>query len=546
MTQWQASEGKHSVSDDVDLAQVLGVLRRYTLWLVLVPLVLAALTFAFFQRIPPTFEASTSLMSSQPENSNSALSSSSITASQLPQGAVDEVVHSRASFTRIEELLGASGLPAEVQAKIKADLQKELATQKFSRIKVKARLDQLQRGVYDISAQAESPEASQFLATAAAKALLEWDLRRAQEGVSRAKRNIQQQLENVNQRLTATAPGSVDQQSLIAARGQLILNLSQAAAFEEGARGNLTLLAEANAPIDPVAPKPKRNAALVFLLSLFAGSGLALLLDSLRRTVRSTADLLPLGVAGVGELPNVARITRGQVVGLARTGEFYEPSGFMRVNLMSLVPHQPAIVGVTSARPGEGKSTVVATLATSLALTGKRVLIIDLDLHRPSQHEYWQVIGRPLVPLPGAQETAQTTVVQAVQEPYFASAVDVGEGVHFLPAGEAGRRTAAILGSPALAERLVQWSQAYDVVLLDTPPVLSMADAFVVGKHTDGLILVVESGATAMPELQRVLRDFQTTNTTLLGVIVNKVRRSQQGYYYSYHYSAPQKAAPQK
>lgn len=521
------------IQDEVDLTQVFAVLRRYWLPLLLLPLLLAGASFLLNQRIPPTYAASTSLMSSLPDSGNSAITASSITASQLPQGAVDKVVHSRSTYERIEQLLAQSSLSAQTQEEIRKDLRNELATQSFTRLKVKARLDQLQRGVYDLTAVAETPQAAQVLAT---QALLEWDLRRAKEGVSRAKRNIQQQLDNVNRSLAATKAGSVEQQSLIAARGQLILNLSQASAFEEGAQGNLTLLAEANAPLTPVSPKPRRNAALVFVLALFTGAALALLLDALRRKVRSTAELLPLNLPAMGELPRLPRVSRNQIPEIARSGAFYEPSGFLRVNLLSLLPGPSSIIGVTSARPGEGKSTVVATLATSLASVGKRVLVIDLDLHRPTQHEHWSVVGRPLVALPGAQTSKQTTVVQALQEPQSASAVDLGEGIHFLPAGEAGRGAAAWLSSPALPQQLQTWAQAYDYVLLDTPPVLAMADAFIVGKYTEGLIVVVESGATSLPEIQRVERSFRTTGVRLLGVLVNKVKRDRENYY-SYGYA---------
>lgn len=519
--------------DEVDLTQVLTVLRRYWVPLLLTPLLLAGTTYLLSERTPPTYEASTSLMSTAPDTGNSAIAASSITATQLPQGAVDKVVHSRSTYQVIEKLLSESSIPTQTQTRIKRDLQRELATQRFNRLKVKARLDQLQRGVYDLTAVAETPQAAQILATAATQALLEWDLRRAQEGVGRAKRNIQQQLENVNKRIASSEAGSVEQQSLISARGQLILNLSQATAFEEGARGSLTLLAEANAPLAPIAPKPRRNAALVFVLSLFIGGMVALLLDAMRRKIRSTAELLPLNLPALGELPRLPGMTRSQLPEIARAGAFYEPSGFLRVNLLSLVPQSPAIVGVTSARPGEGKSTVAATLATSLATVGKRVLVIDLDLHRPTQHEYWQVIGRPWVALPGAEGGKQTTVIQALQEPHFASAVDVGNGIHFLPAGEGGRHAAAVLSSPAFAQQLRTWSQGYDLVLLDTPPVLAMADAFIVGKQADGLILVVESGVTSVPEIQRVEQSFQTTGVRLLGVLVNKVKRERE-YYYNY------------
>ena len=524
-------------SDDIDLLQVLETLRRAWIPLTVAPVVLAAATYLISSRQAPTFEAGTSLMSSMPDTSNDTLKGASVTASQLPQGAVDEVIHSRASVARITDLIGKSDLPADIKAKITADLGNELANDKYARVTVKARLDQQQRGVYDLKASAESPEAARILANAAATSLLAWDVERARSGVARARENLQRQLDNLNARLGALTPGSLEAQSLVAARGQLLLNLSQATVFEEGASGNLTLLAEANAPRRPVTPKPTRNAALVFLLSLFAGAGVALLTDALRRRVRIAGDVLQLGVNTLGELPRVPRIKRGQVVGLARTGQLYEPSGFIRVNVASAVSKAGAVIAVTSPRPGEGKSTVVATLATSYSTAGKKILIIDMDLHRPSQQEYWSVSGRPWVPLAGNTVPLRCDVTQAIEHPTQASALDVGGGVHYLPAGETGRRAAALLSRPDLPDLLRRWAADYDLVLLDTPPVLALADAYVIGQKMDGMILVVESGETSLPELQRVLGTIGSTGAQLIGVVINKVAKSGAGYYYNYNYN---------
>ncbi|WP_189091942.1 polysaccharide biosynthesis tyrosine autokinase [Deinococcus ruber] len=504
--------------------------------LLLTPLVLGGATYLLFNRQAPVYQASTSLMSAPPDSGNSVLNGSSVIAAQLPQGAVDEVVHSSTAVNRTIQLINKSNLAQTVKLHIVRDLKNELADQKFKRLTVTSRLDQFQRGVYDIRASAESPQAAQLLATASTQALLEWDLRRAQEGVSRARQNIQDQLNNINARLAVATPGSTDQQSLVSARGQLILNLSQATVFEEGARGNLTLLADANTPRDPVAPKPRQNALLVALVTLFAGAGLTLLLDSLRRKVRSTGDVIGLDIPVLGELPRLPNSRRSQVVRAARNGKLYESTGFIRVNLGSNVPQSQAVVAVTSARPGEGKSSVVAATAISYALAGRRVLIIDLDLHRPTQQEFWQLGGRPWVSLPGATQAKQTSIALAFEHPEQASAIDVGEGIHILPAGESGRRAASLLTDAKFPVLLKQWATAYDIVLIDTPPVLAVSDALVVARHADGLLLVVASEETSVPEIQRVMRDVQTNNTKLIGVVLNKVRRNEAGYYYTYQY----------
>ncbi|MDL2343009.1 polysaccharide biosynthesis tyrosine autokinase [Deinococcus sp. MIMF12] len=535
MTQTPSGPNPSASSDEIDLKQVFTVLRRRALPLLAAPLVVGGLTYLVFRQQAPTYESVTSILSTQPMAGSTPLSGASVSAPQLPQGAVEQVIHSRQLVEQMSDVVEDASLPAAQKTALLDDLEEALRGGRVEGLSVRARLDTQQRGVYELRATGPSPEAARQLATAASQALLTWDLNRAREGVSRARQNLQRQLASLGQRLQGLPPGSPERESIVAARGQLLLDLSQATVLEEGAVGSLSLLVEANTPQAPIAPRPARNAALAALLTLFAGIGLALLLDALRRRVRGVTDIINLGLPTLGEMPKVPRAQRNQTVEAATRGGLYEAAGFVRVNLMPLLPETGALVAVTSARPGEGKSTVTATIATSFALADKRVLVIDLDLHRPVQQEFWSFSGRPWVALPGATEPQQTTVAQALTRPNQASALDVGRGVHLLPAGEIGRQVTSLLSHPEFPALLRRWAQAYDVVVIDTPPVLSVADAFVIARHTDGLVLVVEGGATSVPEVQRVVQNASSTQTRLLGVVLNKVSRSEQSYYsYSY------------
>lgn len=524
-------------ADEVDLNKVLRILRRQWLPLLLLPILSGAATYGLLNQVPPTYQARTSLMAALPDSSNQALSGAVVTASQLPQGAVSEVVHSRAAVTDIISAVRASSLPHEIKANIARDLSQELSSGQYKRVSVRAKVDQLQRGVYDLTSQAESPEAARILANAAAQALMSWDTMRAKKGVKRARENIQLQVDSVTSRLNSLPPNSLERESLISARGQLLLNLSQATVLEQSISGSLILLSEANNPSHPVAPKPLRNAVLAFLLTLFATAGIILLTDSLRRRITTTDDLPP-GLAVLGRLPLLPRTTRKQTVGLARNGAFYEAAGFIQVNLLSLLQGKPhAIVAFTSARPTEGKSTAIAVTANALAMSGRKVLVIDFDLHRPTQWEYWNIAMEAWKPLPGANLPAlrQSSVIQAIEHPQHASVLKVAEGIDLMPATEVGRRSSPILNSPILSQRLREWAEHYDVVLIDTPPVLSMPDAFLISRDTEGIVLVVESGGTSTAEFDQVLRNFGTTQSKLLGVILNKAKRSGGDYaYYGY------------
>lgn len=354
----------------------------------------------------------------------------------------------------------------------------------------------------------------------------------------RARTSIQEQLQSITKRLATLPAGSAEQQSLIAARGQLVLDLSQATVFEEGAAGSLTLLKEANSPSQPTSPRPLRNAVLAFTLALLLTSGVIILRELLQRKVRSVTDLIAFGVPAIGELPRLNRAKRSNTVQQARSGDLYESVGFVRVNLSHLLPPSGAMLTVSSARPSEGKSTLVAAFASSYSAANKRVLVIDADLHRPSQQEFWAIGGRPWVALTGAAQSQQTNLAQAIEHPETASAVDMGENIHVLPAGNNGRQATSLLNEPRLPALLRQWASAYDIVLIDTPPILALSDAYTIAKQSDGLLLVVESGETSVPDVQRAMLNMQHTGTKFLGVVVNKIQRGQQGYYYKYNYSS--------
>lgn len=525
--------------DELDIAKVFRVLRRHWLSILLATILAMLGVYLLFNRQARTYEATGSVMAAASDVGNTVANSGVVATPQLPQGAVAEVLQSRAALTRVVELVNNSALPTIQKESIIKRIAKELDNNIYSQITVRARVDTQQRGIYEIRALAGTPEGAKVLADAALKALLEWDTARAKLGVTRAKNTLQGQLKSLDAQLEATTPGSVEREALLAARGQARLNLSQVQVLEQAAVGNLVLLADANTTRKPISPRPLRNAILAGLLTLMGGVGVAIILDALRRRIRTSSDLLALNVPVIGELPRLRQGQRSQIVNETFTGELYEPSGFIRVNLtgqLDAVNGQPQSFVITSARPSEGKSTVVASMASSFAGAGQRVLIIDLDVHRSTQHEYWQTAGRPWIPLHGAREARPTTLLKALLEPQYASAVDLGNGVFLLPAGEATRREAGLLTTQGFTKQIKEWMVGFDVILLDTAPVLSVADSLVISPHTNGMVLVVEANGTSMNEVQRVLQTVKATQVHLLGIVLNKLSRGQRGYGYSYSY----------
>jgi capsular exopolysaccharide synthesis family protein len=184
------------------------------------------------------------------------------------------------------------------------------------------------------------------------------------------------------------------------------------------------------------------------------------------------------------------------------------------------------VVIVSSANPGEGKTTTVANLAASLAQNGARVLAIDGDLRRPTLHQHFAVHKAP-----GLSDliVGKCQASEAVQVTRF-------KGLHILPCGYIPPNPAELLGSQNMKNALAAFRQHYDWVLIDTAPILAMADTPVVCPYTDGLVLVVAAEATTRPSIQRAIDQVQGVGGKLLGVVLNKVNLERNSYYYGQYY----------
>ncbi|WP_027481680.1 polysaccharide biosynthesis tyrosine autokinase [Deinococcus pimensis] len=530
--------------DEIDLRQVFGTLRRSAVPILVTVGLVTGSTYYLTKRQAPTYEAVTSAMASYDRVGNTVVSNTLVTAPPLPDGAVEQALRSRRVVQDIDRRVAASGLPADLSAKIAQSLEAELGSGKFARFSVKSKIDAAQRGVYELHALAETPEAARALADAGMNALLAWDTDRALQGVRRSNASLREQLRSLTQRINATPKDSLERQSLIAARGEVLQNLAQVAVLQTAATGTLTLVAEAVAPTRPVSPKPTRNSALAGLLALFLACGGTLLVDAFRRRVNEAQDLLGLGVPLLGQLPLLRRRQlTGGIIEASRAGRLYESVGFLRINILSALAARPAKRFVTSsAHPHEGKSSVTAALAASFAATGQRVLIIDADLRRPTQHKLWNPAAQELVPLMGSVpgRAPATTVAGAYLNPEGAHATRVGPNVDLLPAGQGGRTgTAGILSQPGFRTLLDTWSQGYDVVLIDSPPMLALPDTLAIAPHTDGVLLVVEAGNTRLADVERNLQNASVAGVNVLGLVLNKTTSNDVAGYYGYTYGAP-------
>ena len=181
---------------------------------------------------------------------------------------------------------------------------------------------------------------------------------------------------------------------------------------------------------------------------------------------------------------------------------------------------------ITSAGPREGKSTTVANLAVSMAQAGKSVLVLDADLRNPTQHKLFgldngQGLSVALVQDQGCHQYIKETAVP---------------GVVVLTGGPIPPNPAELVGSKRMKRLIQEVSEQYDMVLIDTPPVVAVTDAAILAQEVDGVILVLASGEVNKEYAQRAKELLDKVGAKILGAVLNKADMKTSEYYYYYYY----------
>ena len=305
---------------------------------------------------------------------------------------------------------------------------------------------------------------------------------------------------------------------------------------------NVRILDRAQPPTSPVSPRPVLNIAIGLGLGLLLGVMLALLLEWFDDTVKTQEDIeriMPfLGVLPTidGEdklrrnpdVPEDAEYRRDLHVQFYPRSSAAECMRTIRTNLLFMTPGQSLkTLLVTSPSPLEGKTTSALSLATVMAQSNSRVLIVDLDLRRPRMHK---ALG--IVPTKGV---ADVLINDATLDETIHSTVI--NGLDFLPCGSIPPNPSELLHTDAFKALLKELEGRYDRVVLDSPPVIAVADAMVIAQNVDGLIVVCRSHKTRKELLSRAHQLLQGINAPLLGVILNNLdlRNRRQGTYYYYY-----------
>jgi polysaccharide biosynthesis transport protein len=335
--------------------------------------------------------------------------------------------------------------------------------------------------------------------------------------------------------------------------GALRKGLQEFSIAENKNVGNTDIIAPATVPAEPISPKVLLNLVIGTVMGLLLGIGTALLLEALDnsvKTVKEAQDIFDLTV--LGTIPTMEGSEKVNVRSLERTrpqlpvrdmprSAVSEAYRMLQANLKFLSSdNPPRVIAMTSSVPQEGKSTTTANLALVLAEMGHRVLLVDADLRRPSQHQIWEL-----------PNSVGLTNILVEPGKWSGSVRSENEHLDIITAGVIPPNPVRLLDSQRMAHLIGEWRELYDFVLIDAPPLAVASDALLVAQMTDGLLMVARPGVlntasaeTAKAALAKVSgEDTGSKRATILGLVMNGVipENEPDSYYYYYakdYYSA--------
>jgi succinoglycan biosynthesis transport protein ExoP len=296
--------------------------------------------------------------------------------------------------------------------------------------------------------------------------------------------------------------------------------------------GSVSVVEPAVVPTIPVKPRVTLNIVLGLLVGMVVAAGLVLLMEYLDDTVKSEQDVER--VAGLTTLGVVMRFGRRKsqqpVSGYGSRSPAAEAYRAIRTSVQFSTMDRPGqVLLVTSPNAGDGKSTTAANLAVTMASAGKRVVLVDADLRKPSLHHMFNLENR--VGLTSALLSGNGTR-SYIQPSTF-------DNLSVLASGPLPPNPSELLSSPRMRDLVETLRRETDAVVMDSPPALVVTDATLLAALADATILVAEAGHTRSAALRQAVDGLGRATDHLLGIVLNKMgRRGAPAYYHYYHYRA--------
>lgn len=290
---------------------------------------------------------------------------------------------------------------------------------------------------------------------------------------------------------------------------------------------NIRVVDPAEVPSGPYLPRRERDLTMAAMSGAVLALGLVFLFEYLDNRIKSPQELrAQLNVPFLGMVPSVD-VKAGALIHDGVPPNFAEAIRGVRTNvLFSSAEEGVRVIVVTSAGPGEGKSMFSSNLAVSLAQAGQRVLHVDADMRRPRVHAIFEI----------AQEPGLSNLLVGDCKPSEAIRKTPVQNLCVLPAGMIPPNPAELLGSRRCEDFFATLGQSFDWVILDSPPVLAVADASILANTASGVVFVVGADQTSRQAARAALEQLEAVQAHVIGAVLNRVDLEKNPYYYSAYY----------
>ena len=289
---------------------------------------------------------------------------------------------------------------------------------------------------------------------------------------------------------------------------------------------NIAIVDEAQVPNSPSSPNMRRNVLVALLLGAALAAALVFLRDQIDDRLRVPEDVeSKVGLPLLGVIPRSESGEPTEALADPKSVLAESYSALRTALLYSTREGLPKVLLVTSAQASEGKTTTSYAIARGFARVGKRVLLMDADLRRPSLHK--------LLGMDNSKGLSSVLVGEAsLQESLNTSDRD---GMHLLPSGPIPPSPAELLSGPRMAALLEQLEHAYDLVVIDSAPILGLADSTELAALADGVMVVIEADRGRGGQLKNALRRLRGSSSVILGAVLTKFDPGRAGNSYSYY-----------
>jgi non-specific protein-tyrosine kinase len=478
-------------------------------WIVVAAVVLALAGALFAALIQdPIYEAETQMLV-EPRSAESVFSQDPMLNVQNLERAIQteiQVLEGQRVRNRVQTDLGLAEPPPEVSASAVGSTD-----------------------VVSVRVRSGDPEVARQLADAYAVAYTSTRQELAREQLLTAGDELQATIDQLEAQIAA-AP-SDQRAALVAQQASFRQRVDQLKIEAALATGGASIVKPADLPESPVEPRPARTAMLAGVIGLLLGLGAAFLLDALDDSIKSQDDLeaitnLPvLAVVPVEPPPDHRPIALSEPH--EQAVEIYRG---LRTNVQFLgVDRLMRVIQVTSSLPGEGKTTTATNLAVVLSQAGHRVAIVDVDLRNPRVHEIFSI--------PQAPGVTEVLLGESVD----AAIARVEPGLRVVAAGTVPPNPNEMMSLPRMEKLVRDLAARYDYLILDTAPVLPVADALSLSRMVHGLLVVAQANRVSKSDLTETLSRLERVGAPVFGLVLNRATTAggaggTYGYGYGYNY----------